>query len=332
MNSFVFKQDELLKQVEELPPATPTPQPATHQHQLAFIAVVLLLDVGGLVLLRWWKRWQGGTLPGASTWKFGSKALLYRSYIACSIAVAAYFDVYYPISTFWLNIKTYSLVFMIGLADYWFSDVESVDLRVIPGAMIYCSVSIFTDWCNARFIGTSVDIVTSLGYATCFYELLRFVGSVLGVGTMSDLIFSPLHRAMHHPAVYKDIHKEHHAFQDDLTSLVIWHGTILEDILMPATTIIGSFFYSLLVFSVLGVNPVSNFTKYLSLCNVMFSHAHDHRLASLIVPLPEDLNFAAYHRRHHLNPAKNFGLTKPSDIFWDTVLGTDTILEPKKAE
>ena len=58
-----------------------------------------------------------------------------------------------------------------------------------------------------------------------------------------------------------------------------------------------------------------------------YSHASEARLASLLVPgLPDSLNFIAYHRRHHIEPSRNFGLVLPTDMLWDKLLGVRTVM------
>merc|ERR1712187_674856 len=69
----------------------------------------------------------------------------------------------------------------------------------------------------------------------------------------------------------------------------------------------------------------SNVTGYLIIFNTLLSHAHDTRCARLMAPLPDSLNFVAYHYVHHLSPSNNYGLTEPSDLLWDFVLGVRTI-------
>ena len=62
------------------------------------------------------------------------------------------------------------------------------------------------------------------------------------------------------------------------------------------------------------------------------SHAHDVRCARLMAPLPDELNFVACHHVHHISPTNNFGLTEPSDMFWDWILGVSTIKKLAVAE
>ena len=71
----------------------------------------------------------------------------------------------------------------------------------------------------------------------------------------------------------------------------------------------------------------SNLTGYIIIFNTLLSHAHDVRCSRLLAPLPDELNFVAYHYVHHLSPCNNFGLTEPSDQLWDLLLGDKTIVK-----
>ena len=134
-----------------------------------------------------------------------------------------------------------------------------------------------------------------------------------------------MHRLSHRYG-YKYNHKEHHEYTNKLTALVLYHGTLLDDFLMPFTTTIGGILY-VLAANQLGfmADSFSNVTAYLVVFNTVLSHAHDIRCSRLLAPLPDELNFVAYHYVHHLSPANNFGLTEPSDKFWDYILGVKTI-------
>ena len=76
----------------------------------------------------------------------------------------------------------------------------------------------------------------------------------------------------------------------------------------------------------------STTTGYLIAMHILMSHAHDTRCARLMAPIPDSVNFVAYHYVHHLNPERNFGLTKPSDLIWDKILRVDTISTLQDAE
>lgn len=139
-----------------------------------------------------------------------------------------------------------------------------------------------------------------------------------------------MHKSMITAACY---HKVHHSYTNKINSLVLYHGAFLDDFMMPFTMTIGYFGYAQLC-AALGMagSAFSNLSEWLLLFNTLLSHAHDERCASLILPTPDSLNFATYHRVHHINPARNFGLTLPSDIIWDKILGVNTIcMDTKEA-
>ena len=96
---------------------------------------------------------------------------------------------------------------------------------------------------------------------------------------------------------------------------------------MPFTTALGGFLYTILLGKVLGIEgqAFSNLMGYLIVFNTLLSHSHDIRCARLLAPLPDELNFVAYHYVHHISPSNNFGLTEPSDKLWDCLLGVKTI-------
>ena len=132
---------------------------------------------------------------------------------------------------------------------------------------------------------------------------------------------------------YQSNHKEHHSSTNELTVLVLFHGTLLDDFLMPATATLGGFVCVLLLSLVgLEAEAASNLVVYLYTCNILMSHAHDVRCARLMAPLPDELNFVACHHVHHISPTNNFGLTEPSDMFWDWILGVSTIKKLAVAE
>ena len=215
------------------------------------------------------------------------------------------------------------------MLDIYFSDTKGVPLKVMAVASLWCSTVILRQVFLDAWFGRKVDtvvFVTELTPLTPFAEMIRYVFSLLGVGLLSDLLFSPMHRMTHHPRIYKHHHKSHHEYTNKLTALVLYHGQLLDDFLMPFTTTFGGFLYILLL-SKLGLEgqAFSNFTGYLMVFNTLLSHSHDIRCARLLAPLPDGLNFVAYHYVHHVSPANNFGLTEPSDLIWDYLLGVKTI-------
>ena len=59
-------------------------------------------------------------------------------------------------------------------------------------------------------------------------------------------------------------------------------------------------------------------------------HASDERMGFLLLPLPRSLNYVVYHRVHHVNQNKNFGLNIITDKFYDYIFDEDTIYKEKE--
>ncbi len=76
--------------------------------------------------------------------------------------------------------------------------------------------------------------------ATLLTEYGRFLGYLLLTGLLTDLVFSPMHRCTHASRwLYTRLHARHHSFRSRLTSLVLFHGDEVDDILMAACPIAG---------------------------------------------------------------------------------------------
>ncbi len=76
--------------------------------------------------------------------------------------------------------------------------------------------------------------------ATLLTEYGRFLGYLLLTGLLTDLVFSPMHRFTHASRwIYDRLHARHHSFRSRLTSLVLFHGDELDDLLMAACPIAG---------------------------------------------------------------------------------------------
>lgn len=230
-------------------------------------------------------------------------------------------------------LQAYALAFPFGLIDFYFSDNKHVSPRVFVGAFLWGSTLWLRVLLTRLYVSPdSTMIVTDFTPMSLGKEVLRFVAAAPFCSIFTDLIFSPMHR-LEHRICYASHHKEHHNYTNHINSLILYHGAFLDDFMMPVTMTIGYFLYTVLATSAGWANPFSNLSEWLLLYNTLLSHAHDVRCASLILPVPDSLNFAAYHRVHHLNPGANFGLTMPSDIIWDKILGVNTIcLDSSKAE
>lgn len=299
---------------------------STHPAQLGIICGMAMANAVALYLINRCKRRQ----HEAPQFRWTTRRNAFWALIATCVAASCFLDFLFPIDgRVVLPVKSYVFAFPLGLLDLYFSDTNGVPLKVMTGATLWCSTVILRQLFVDAWFGTPVDtlvFVTELTPLTPLLELTRYVVSLLGVGLLSDLLFSPMHRMTHHPRIYKHHHKSHHEYTNKLTALVLYHGNLLDDFLMPFTTAIGGFFYTLLL-SEFGVEgqAFSNVTGYLIVFNTLLSHSHDIRCARLLAPLPDELNFVAYHYVHHVSPANNFGLTEPSDKLWDYLLGVKTI-------
>jgi len=259
---------------------------------------------------------------------------VYWAYIVAAIGGSCWMDRCYDAHELFLPMKAYALVFPFGLIDWFFSDNTRMSPRVFLGALLWGSTMWLRIALARKFIGENLtQIVMDFGPMNLAKEMLRFIAAAPICAILSDVIFSPMHR-LEHSILYKQHHKEHHIYTNKINSLVLYHGAALDDFMMPATTTFGYFVYWWLC-SKMGIasSAFSNMSEWLILFNTLLSHAHDSRCASLILPVPDSLNFAAYHRVHHLNPTRNFGLTIASDLIWDKILGVTTIeMDSVKAE
>jgi sterol desaturase/sphingolipid hydroxylase (fatty acid hydroxylase superfamily) len=311
---------------------------STHPFQLAVMGMFLVVDLVCLVWINRIKQAQAAAAddknnknkrPAEYSWELRRNACW--ACMATTVSIATVLDLFFPIDGGYMGgIKAYLFAFPLGLLDLYFSNTDGVSYQVVAGACLWCSCTLLRQLAiNTYFEGdTSPNTVTELLLATLSTELVRYVCNLMGVGLTPDLFFSPLHRLTHHPKIYQHHHKEHHTYTNNLTSLVLYHGTLLDDFLMPFTTTIGGFLYVYgLSWWGLQGQAYSNLVGYLILQNTLLSHAHDIRCARLLAPLPDALNFVAYHFCHHLSPSNNFGLTELSDRLWDWILGVDTIVK-----
>ena len=318
----------------------------THPIQKLVVIVGFMLNIVALVVANKWmerqmhkKQPNNDALAAQRGWTWNRKRNTYWILISCSLLLNITLDYYYDVSTNWIFAKSYIFAFPIGILDLVFSSVtESTSYRVIPGAMLWCSALYIKGYLERLYFGgqchTTIDcdgmyVVNDLPqpYIWIPREFVRLFFQLLFMGLMSDMIFSPMHRLTHHPYFYKRLHKEHHTYTNNLTSLVLFHGTLLDDFLMPFTTAVGAFLYTVVLHAVCLPTYIgfSNLTLYIGMINNLLSHAHDIKCAQLIAPLPDNLNFVAYHYVHHLSPNSNFGLTEPTDMLWDWILGVKTI-------
>jgi len=253
---------------------------------------------------------------------------MYWLLIASSCTISVYLDINYQVHDLVVPAKAYIMAFPLGLLDLYFSETHGVPMKVIFGASLWCSTVYVRNYFVTGIFGHRVPplMVTDMNLWILFREFLRYFLTLPAIGILSDFIFSPMHRLAHHPVLYDGHHRTHHEYTNKLTALVLYHGALLDDFLMPFCTACGGCIYLMLLGTVgMQFEAFSNVTTYLMIFNTLLSHAHDTRCARLMAPLPDELNFVAYHYVHHLSPRNNYGLTEPSDKIWDWICGVNTI-------
>jgi len=246
-------------------------------------------------------------------------------------------DQFWPSNVYLVAFKAMANSYAIGSLDYIFSQTRKASaLACAGGSLLWLSSSFMVQMYLLRNVfGGDASMVRQTSYTPWAFALewLRTGHYLSLAGIFTDLVFSPMHRLTHHPLIYKRLHKGHHATTTQLSGLELWRGHALDDIIMAATIIVG-FSATMVICTRLGLgyafNPLSNTAWYIYQVYLPYSHASDSRLAALIAPMPEALNFAAYHHVHHQDPSKNYGLTLPSDLLWDTLLGARTIVMPSE--
>ena len=244
------------------------------------------------------------------------------------------FDYHAPTSLSWAytTLLAYVIGYAASLLDFSVSHVESMPvMEILPGMALWCSSSLAVGWFQQHLYGSnSVTVVNPrdlLSLQFLGWQYVTFLVNLLCRGFFTDLFFSPLHRYMHAASHYQTQHKKHHAYVRNLTNLVLYYGTLVDDFLMPLTTILGGLLSLLLEEATdrTGLLNPSNLVTTMILTQLPYSHASDRRLASLFCPLPKSLNFIDYHLQHHLEPQSNFGLLVITDMIWDAILGTTTV-------
>eukprot|EP01060_Flectonema_neradi_P006282 TRINITY_DN1420_c0_g2_i2.p1 TRINITY_DN1420_c0_g2~~TRINITY_DN1420_c0_g2_i2.p1 ORF type:complete len:324 (+),score=51.78 TRINITY_DN1420_c0_g2_i2:809-1780(+) len=239
-----------------------------------------------------------------------------------------YPDIRLPFATFKGPIGGYAL----GLVDFYFSALTKVRVSTCQWGLILFTIPFCacTAWITHLY-GRSITVVTfsSMTIPSLLWAYARlFVFIILG-GPTADVFFNPLHRIEHAASSYKQNHKHHHMYVKDLCGLVAYFGTVADTFIMGAS-ISGGLVLQILILQTVGLfdGYLCTLMYYTFWCLVTYAHSHNQDLASLIVPVPEEQNFIAYHRKHHLDPNCNMGASPQGDKFWDWVLGQKTVSKP----
>mmetsp|Transcript_8227 Transcript_8227/g.14966 ORF Transcript_8227/g.14966 Transcript_8227/m.14966 type:complete len:315 (-) Transcript_8227:50-994(-) len=128
---------------------------------------------------------------------------------------------------------------------------------------------------------------------------------------IDDTVFYWVHRSLHHPLIYKHIHKQHHAFKQPI-ALATEYSHPIEDFSNTFATVLGPL--------LLKSHSVVFYT-YTTLKLVQSLDAHSsYNLPFSPFSFIETMDCAPAHDFHHTHNAGNFG---GFFIFWDWLCGTD---------
>ena len=137
-----------------------------------------------------------------------------------------------------------------------------------------------------------------------------------------------MHRLAHHPRLYRGHYKEHHEYTNQLTALVLYHGALLDDFLMPVTTTVGGALYILLL-SLVGLEERPSQRERLL---GDLQHAALPRARRPLRTADGAAARLAQLRRVPLRappePVEQLRPHRASDIIWDRILGVSTVRKP----
>lgn len=136
------------------------------------------------------------------------------------MVIAICLDFFYPFNPdgniYFLAIKAYVITFPLGILDLYHSNTTVSMTQVILDAMFWCLSVVIRNIFIRSLLGEQVSTTVMVGadenssYLIIPIELLRYVCYLIGTGLFTDMIFSPMHRLMHHAVIYKGMHKKHH--------------------------------------------------------------------------------------------------------------------------
>jgi hypothetical protein len=149
-------------------------------------------------------------------------------------------------------LKGWAVAYAVCVLDLAYSSVTYISVwESLKGASCWMACSAVGLWFSEQFLGLPVTIVEPravLSVTQLSFEYAVLLTTLVVRGLLTDLAFSPLHRIEHRGKRYARSHKRHHEFTDNLTSMVLFYGTLFDDLLMPATTIVGAVGGSLLFY------------------------------------------------------------------------------------
>eukprot|EP00285_Hemiselmis_virescens_P014552 CAMPEP_0173393832 /NCGR_PEP_ID=MMETSP1356-20130122/22339_1 /TAXON_ID=77927 ORGANISM="Hemiselmis virescens, Strain PCC157" /NCGR_SAMPLE_ID=MMETSP1356 /ASSEMBLY_ACC=CAM_ASM_000847 /LENGTH=322 /DNA_ID=CAMNT_0014351913 /DNA_START=69 /DNA_END=1034 /DNA_ORIENTATION=- len=297
-------------------------------YHVGYGAAVYLVSVASVALINNHRSKHGARSPPP----FGWIACAHWAFMLSLMFASMSLDHYFPACVYLIGWKAAANAYAYAALDYWLSTTLRADaLNTLKGSLVWQAMFQFTLY-NLRNVWGGDHLVVRQADAsplTFLGEYGRLGHYLAFAGILTDLIFSPMHRLTHHRKLYKWLHKGHHAATNQLSGLELYRGELADDVMMAGCVTVATY---LLCWAMQRTNYTfslfSNTSWYLNQYFLVQSHASDARVANLLAPLPEALNFAAYHHVHHVDPSLNYGLTLPSDMVWDALLGVRTIVLP----
>jgi len=191
------------------------------------------------------------------------------------------------------------------------------DARLIADCVRRILISQFVAQWVVSTILFSVLINSGLNFGRVVPSLFTIFLQILGFMLVEDTVFYWLHRGLHHPAVYKYIHKRHHEFKATIG--------VASEYAHPVEGIVSNLFPFVLGPIIIGrlfggVHLVTLWAwLFLRVCETVDAHSGFAFPFSPFNLLPFQ-GGAARHDFHHLFNVGSFG---SFFNFWDWIMGTD---------
>jgi len=141
-------------------------------------------------------------------------------------------------------------------------------------------------------------------------SIFTFLWQIPAMFLINDALFYWAHRALHHPAIYKHIHKKHHMFKQPIGIAAEYAHPVEAFVANEIPTLSGSLIF--------GVHPVVFWTYlFLRMYETIDSHSGFRFPWSPWQWIP--FGGADFHDYHHSVNIGNYGMLR----FWDWAMGTD---------
>jgi Delta7-sterol 5-desaturase len=181
---------------------------------------------------------------------------------------------------------------------------------------------------GGAFLSCFVIYLSTLGYTRLYVDLSDHhpLIAVMGIPLLlliDDAWFYWVHRALHHPRIYKYVHHEHHRSLD-VNPLTTMSFHWLEPILLTIWIVPAAFIFPIYA-------PILGIVQIYGLLDNIKSHLGYEIYPSWLNRSPlRFLTSSTYHNLHHTKFRGNYGV---HFRFWDRLMGTELDqYEPTYAE